>query len=252
MDARRVLVGGVVADKPSRLVSPADPVVLRGEPPRFVSRGGGKLDAALERFAVPVAGRRALDAGASTGGFTDCLLQRGAAVVHAVDVGHGQLDARLRADPRVVLHERVNIRTATAVTLGGEGRPLAPVDLVTADLSFISLVAVAPVLAGPLLALDGDLVVLVKPQFEAGRAEVSRGKGVVRDPAVWRQVLGQVTSALEDAGTGIMGIMPSPISGQAGNVEFLVHAAAGRPSAGELAGGIDGAVGEAAVAAGRH
>ena len=142
---------------------------------RFVSRGGDKLDAALDRFAVDPSGRRCLDAGASTGGFTDCLLRRGASGVVAVDVGHGQLDASLRRDPRVEVLERTNIRTLTLASVGG-----SPFDLVVADLSFISLVTVAPVLAGELAAPGADVVVLVKPQFEAGRAEVSRGKGVIR------------------------------------------------------------------------
>lgn len=222
----RVLVDGAPADKPARLVSPAEAVVVQGPPPRFVSRGGGKLDAALERFGVDVAGRRALDAGASTGGFTDCLLQHGAAHVVSVDVGHGQLDARLRADPRVTVLERTHVRDCTPALLGGR-----PVDVVTADLSFISLASVVPVLAGPVVVPGGDLVVLVKPQFEAGRPEVSRGRGVVRDPATWLRAVEGVGAALGDAGAAIMGAMRSPVTGPAGNTEFLLHAVAGRAPA---------------------
>ncbi len=213
-----MLVGGAPADKTSRLVAPSEPVVLLGPSRRFVSRGGDKLAAALDRFGVDVDGRRALDAGASTGGFTDCLLQRGAAEVVAVDVGHGQLDAGLRSDARVRVLERTNVRTLTVDDLDGP-----PVDVVVADLSFISLTTVAPVLAGPLARPGADLVVLVKPQFEAGRAEVSRGRGVVRDPESWRGALERVASALGAAGAAIMGAMASPLTGPAGNVEFLLH-----------------------------
>ena len=242
----RVLVAGSLADKAARLVAPGEAVRLTGPPPRFVSRGGEKLDAALDRFGVEVGGRCALDAGASTGGFTDCLLQRGAASVVAVDVGHGQMDPRLRSDPRVELHERTNVRTLGAGPRG-VGAALGPVRVVTADLSFISLVPVVPVLAGPLLEPGGELVLLVKPQFEAGKAEVTRGKGVVRDPGTWcRAVLG-VASVLQSAGTGIMGVMPSPLTGAAGNTEFFVHAVAGAPAAADdvLHALVEAAVGEA-------
>jgi len=232
--AGRVLVAGSVADKPSRLVGPDEAVVVRGLGPKFVSRGGDKLDAALTRFDLDVTGLSALDAGSSTGGFTDCLLQRGAARVSAVDVGYGQLDQRLRDDPRVLVLERTNIRhlTPDALVSSTSPGPWWPVDLVTADLSFISLTLVAPVLAGPLLRPGGTLVVLVKPQFEAGRAEAARGKGVVRDAGIWRRTLGEVASALEGARTAIMGAMASPVPGPAGNIEFLLWARAGDPPAG--------------------
>ncbi|HEY6428675.1 MAG TPA: TlyA family RNA methyltransferase, partial [Acidimicrobiales bacterium] len=245
--AGTVLVAGAPATKPARLVAPGDPVTLVGPPAPFVSRGGEKLDAALERFALPVAGRRALDAGASTGGFTDCLLQRGASRVYAVDVGHGQLDASLRADPRVTVLERVNARTLTEAVLSDADPDWAAVPLVVADLSFISLRTVVPALAGPAAAPGADLVLLVKPQFEAGRAAVSRGKGVVRDPAEWLAALAGVTSALHDAGTGIMGAMASPLTGPAGNVEFLVHARKGHaaPDQDEVAGLLSAAVSDA-------
>jgi 23S rRNA (cytidine1920-2'-O)/16S rRNA (cytidine1409-2'-O)-methyltransferase len=217
-------VAGTRAEKPARLVAPDEPVTVLGPPPPFVSRGGQKLDAALTQFSVGVRGRRALDAGASTGGFTDCLLQRGARHVYAVDVGHGQLDQRLRNDPRVTVLERANVRLLTPEKVGQSDPSFEPCALITADLSFISLITVTPVLCGPLGRPDADLVLLVKPQFEAGRAIVARGKGVVRDPEVWLRALEGVTSALEGAGTGIMGAMVSPLTGPAGNVEFLVHA----------------------------
>jgi 23S rRNA (cytidine1920-2'-O)/16S rRNA (cytidine1409-2'-O)-methyltransferase len=222
--AGNVLVSGAPAEKPARLVAPAEPVLLLGAPSPFVSRGGLKLDAALTRFEVPTADRRALDAGASTGGFTDCLLQRGAAHVYAVDVGHGQLHPVLRADPRVTVLERTNARTLTAAELSAADPAFQPCPLVVADLSFISLRSVVPALAGTLSAPGADLVLLVKPQFEVGRAAVSRGKGVVRDPALWLGALDAVASALSQAGTGIMGAMASPLTGAAGNVEFLLHA----------------------------
>jgi len=225
----RVLVAGAVADKPARLVARAESVVLQGPGPRFASRGGEKLEAALRRFELDVSGARALDAGASTGGFTDCLLQNEVAHVVAVDVGYGQVDARLRADSRVTVLERTNVRTLTPDSLAAIG--CKPVDLVTADLSFISLALVAPVLAGPIARRGADLVLLVKPQFEAGRAEVSRGRGVVRDPATWYQTLQSVASALGGAGAVIMGAMPSPLTGPAGNVEFLLHAVTCREAA---------------------
>jgi 23S rRNA (cytidine1920-2'-O)/16S rRNA (cytidine1409-2'-O)-methyltransferase len=221
-----VLVSGSLADKASRLVAPAEAIVLTGAARRFVSRGGEKLEGALDSFAIDVAGRQALDAGASTGGFVDCLLQRGASRVYALDVGHGQLDAGLRADPRVRVFERVNVRTLGPRALDLEGELFEPVDIVTADLSFISLVLVARPLV-EVCRRNGDVVTLVKPQFEAGRAEVGRGRGVIRDPAVWRRVLGDVAAALGAAGTGIMGAMPSPLRGSSGNVEFLLHARRG-------------------------
>jgi 23S rRNA (cytidine1920-2'-O)/16S rRNA (cytidine1409-2'-O)-methyltransferase len=219
VDAGLVTVGGAPAWKPARLVAPDEPVVVLGPPRRFVGRGGDKLDAALDHFAVDVTGRRALDAGASTGGFTDCLLQRGAATVVAVDVGHGQLDPRLRADPRVVVRERLNVRAVTVDDTGG------PVDLVVADLSFISLRTVLAALLGVCLP-GADLVLLVKPQFEAGRAEASRGRGVIRDPSVHDQVRAAIDDVLRQHRATIMGWMESPLRGADGNVEHFVHARA--------------------------
>jgi 23S rRNA (cytidine1920-2'-O)/16S rRNA (cytidine1409-2'-O)-methyltransferase len=243
-----VLVKGAQADKAARQVAPDEPIVLRGPSQPFVSRGGQKLDAALTRFAVVPGGRRALDAGASTGGFTDCLLQRGAAHVYAVDVGHGQLDQRLRTNPRVTVLEKVNVRALTPELLRERDAAFEPCSLIVADLSFISLITVVPVLSGPVAAPAADLVLLVKPQFEAGRVVVARGKGVVRDPAVWRGTLERVTSALRDAGTGIMGAMVSPLTGPAGNVEFLLHARQGAAAeqADDVGRLLDDTVGEAA------
>jgi 23S rRNA (cytidine1920-2'-O)/16S rRNA (cytidine1409-2'-O)-methyltransferase len=214
-----VTVSGAIADKPARLVAPGEPIVVHGPGPRFVSRGGEKLDAALSQFGIRTAGRRALDAGASTGGFTDCLLQRGAASVVAVDVGYGQLHERLRDDPRVEVRERTDIRSVESTSLD------AGVEIVVADLAFISLRSVLPSLVA--LAEPGaDLVLLVKPQFEAGRTDAARGRGVIRDPAVWRRVLGEVEEAAAATGAAMMGCMVSPLRGADGNVEFLVHAVA--------------------------
>jgi 23S rRNA (cytidine1920-2'-O)/16S rRNA (cytidine1409-2'-O)-methyltransferase len=219
IEDRRVTVRGAIAAKPSHLVAPGEAVELLPPPPRFVSRGGEKLDAALARFAVDVRGRRALDAGASTGGFTDCLLQRGAVEVVAMDVGHGQLHPAIRHDPRVIVIERVNARSLTPEVIGG------PVEVVVADLSFISLTTVLPALLA-VAAPGADLVLLVKPQFEAERAEVSRGRGVVRDPVVRESARQRVDDALCATGATIMGWMDSPRPGADGNVELFVHARA--------------------------
>jgi 23S rRNA (cytidine1920-2'-O)/16S rRNA (cytidine1409-2'-O)-methyltransferase len=250
--AGSVLVSGAQADKPARLVAPDEPVVLLGPPSPYVGRGGLKLEAALERFPIAVTARRALDAGASTGGFTDCLLQRGAAHVYAVDVGHGQLHPSLRHNAAVTVLEHTNVRTLTITEMTAADPAYEPCPLVVADLSFISLRSVVPALTGPVAAPGADLVLLVKPQFEAGRAAVSRGKGVIRDPALWLGALEGVASALLDAKTGIMGAMVSPLTGSAGNVEFLLHARkdalggpAGQEPSGEIAALLTAAVSEA-------
>jgi 23S rRNA (cytidine1920-2'-O)/16S rRNA (cytidine1409-2'-O)-methyltransferase len=222
--AGRVLVGGAVAAKPSTLVSAADPVALAGPARRWASRGGDKLAPALERLQVPWAGRRCLDAGASTGGFTDVLLAAGAAEVVAVDVGYGQLDLRLRQDPRVRVLDRTNVRALDAEQVGGQ------VELTVADLSFISLRLVLPVLAG-LTRDDGDLVLLVKPQFEAGRERVGKG-GVVREAADRRAALIAVALAARAEGASVMGFASSGLPGPKGNREsFLWLAEAGRSGA---------------------
>jgi 23S rRNA (cytidine1920-2'-O)/16S rRNA (cytidine1409-2'-O)-methyltransferase len=219
----RVTVGGAPTRSAARQVDEAEAIVVMGDPPRFVSRGGDKLDAALERFRVDVSGRRALDAGASTGGFTDCLLQRGAAPVVAVDVGRAQLDWSLRQDARVMVLERTNLRGLELAAIGDQ-----PCSVAVADLSFISLTLVAPALQR-VTTPAADFVMLVKPQFEAGRERVSRG-GIVRDPTVHRSVLESVVDGLAAADIGVQGAMPSPLRGAAGNVEFLFHARKGEPT----------------------
>ena len=225
IEAGRVHVSGAVAEKASRLVGPGEPISIPGPPSRFVGRGGEKLDAALSRFDIVPEGLRALDAGASTGGFTDCLLQRGATSVCAVDVGRGQIHERLRYHPRVDVREKTDIRAVRLADVGG-----VPFDLVVADLSFISLRTVAAALAN-LAKAQGDVVVLIKPQFEAGRVEASRGKGVIRDPGVWRQAVMGAIGAFDAAGAAMMGVMVSPLRGADGNVEFLAHLRPGSDAA---------------------
>ena len=219
IDARRVLVNGAVADKATRQVAPADQLRVDGPPARFVGRGALKLDHALDAFGLDVAGLRALDAGASTGGFTDVLLQRGARHVVAVDVGHGQLHEKLRADERVTNLERTNIRYVDADTIGGA------VDLVVGDLSFISLRLVIEPLAS-VCQPGASMVLLVKPQFEAGKAEVSRGRGVITDPVVHERVREEIAAAFAEHGCQVAGWTDSPITGADGNREFLIHARA--------------------------
>ena len=213
--AGRVLARGAPVTSPARRVAPDEPLTVTGPPRRFVSRGGEKLDAALEIFGVDVRGQRVLDAGASTGGFTDCLLQRGAAHVLAVDVGHGQLAWRLRTDRRVTVLDRTNVRYLEPEVIGG------PVSHAVVDVSFISLLTIAPALARCTTA-DAEIVALVKPQFEAGRERVGKG-GIVRDPAVHRDVLLRVADGLAAAGLPVVAGCASPITGRDGNREFLVH-----------------------------
>ena len=211
--AGQVTANGEPVRKPSDTL--AIDCVLRAAPAHpWVSRGGVKLAHALDHFGLDPAGRTCLDVGASTGGFTDCLLQRGAARVYAVDVGYGQLDARLRADPRVVVREKVNARA-----LSGADVP-EPVELAVADVSFISLRLILPAIA-PRLALGAAVVVLVKPQFEAGRGEVPRG-GVVKSEETRRRVVGEIEAAGRELGWAVVGSVESPIRGARGNAEFLV------------------------------
>jgi 23S rRNA (cytidine1920-2'-O)/16S rRNA (cytidine1409-2'-O)-methyltransferase len=215
VEAGRVRVGGAPATKVTRMVDAGEAVVVEGEPARYVGRGGAKLQGAIERFGLDFTDTRVLDAGASTGGFTDCALQHGAAEVVALDVGHGQLHERLRRDPRVVVVERTNLRH---VAPGSMGR----FDAVVTDLSFISLTKVMDVLVEA-AAPAGWLVLLVKPQFEAGRTEVSRGRGVITDPGQWRGALERVLASAEATGATVLGLAPSPLRGGDGNVEFLAH-----------------------------
>jgi len=210
----KVLVDGVVSTKAGAATSPDAVLLITAEDPKFVCRGGYKLEAALAAFAVPVAGCVALDAGLSTGGFTDCLLQHGAARVYGVDVGYGQVAERIRRDERVVVRERTNLRHLKPADLPEQ------VDVATLDVSFISLLKVAPAVRG-VLRPGGRLVALIKPQFEARRGEVGAG-GVVRDPAVHAEVVARVVAGLGVLGFSCQGTMESPLRGaKEGNTEFL-------------------------------
>ncbi len=210
-----VRVGGEVADKAGRAVAEDAVVEVAGPDHPWVSRGGVKLAAALDAFGVSPGGARCLDVGASTGGFTHVLLERGATQVVAVDVGRGQLDWRLRSDPRVVVREGINARYLDPA----DAPP--PFDIITADVSFISLRLVLPRLV-PLLAPGGHVVVLVKPQFEAGKGQVGKG-GVVRDAGVREAAIVRVVEAAAELGLRCEGRIPSPLPGPAGNVEELAH-----------------------------
>lgn len=212
--AGEVLVNGQKAAKPGHTVAEDAAVEVLARPP-YVSRGGLKLAGALQRFAIDPAGKVCLDIGASTGGFTDALLQAGAARVHAVDVGTNQLVWALRTDPRVVVHENVNARELSFEEIG------EPVDLIVCDVSFISVTLILPAVV-PLLRPDGQMVILIKPQFEAGKGQVGKG-GIVRDPAVHQAACDRVRQAVEQFGFTTE-IMDSPILGAEGNREFLLNA----------------------------
>ncbi len=209
--AGQVRANGQVVVKPAVKVS-SDAILEVAQRPRFVSRGGEKLQAALDKFSVEVTGRVCADVGASTGGFTDCLLQHGAARVYAIDVGKGILHWKLRNDPRVIVMEATNARYVTRLPVS--------VSLVTVDASFISLKVLLPVIKG-WFESQGDLVALIKPQFEAGRREAARGRGVIRDPAVHRRVLNEVLTFAQKIGYAARGVTRSPVLGPKGNVEFL-------------------------------
>ncbi|MDQ3986573.1 MAG: TlyA family RNA methyltransferase [Actinomycetota bacterium] len=230
----RVTVRGLPATKADTVVSADIPIAIEGPGRRFVSRGGEKLDAALDRFGISVENRRWLDAGASTGGFTDCLLQRGAAAVAAVDVGYGQFDWSLRNHDRVFLLERTNVRA-----LSRDDLPWIPQGVV-ADLSFISLRLVLPALRTT-ADTGADFVLLVKPQFEVGRERVGKG-GVVSDPADWSDAVGAVVTGAKTLDLNLVDAAPSALMGPAGNVEFFVHLAEGAPHAPDA---IDRAIDEA-------
>jgi 23S rRNA (cytidine1920-2'-O)/16S rRNA (cytidine1409-2'-O)-methyltransferase len=212
--AGEVLVAGQKATKPGHAVDADARIEVLARPP-YVSRGGLKLAAALRHFAIDAAGLTALDIGASTGGFTDALLQAGAARVHAVDVGSGQLAWQLRTDPRVVLHEGINARELTLADIG------ETVDLLTCDVSFISVTLILPAVV-PLLRPGGRMVILIKPQFEAGKGQVGKG-GIVRDPAVREAACRRVTEAVHEFGFRT-DMIESPILGAEGNQEFLLYA----------------------------
>lgn len=216
-----VTVSGSIADKSSRLVAPNEPIEVLSVP-RFVSRGGEKIEGALSALGVQVAGRSVMDAGASTGGFVDCLLQSGARRVFAIDVGRNQMHERIKSDPRVVSIEGVNVREIDASDL-----PF-PCSLVVADLSFISLLKVVDNLVSCVSPEDGfpvpQLLLLVKPQFEVGRVEASRGRGVITDPDLHRSAVNGVVAALGACGGETVGTVESPIKGADGNTEFFVLA----------------------------
>ena len=222
--AGRVSSGGARVDKPGSKLPCAAPLeVIEGA--RFVGRGGAKLEGALAEFGVSPAGRRALDVGASTGGFTQVLLQAGALAVVAVDVGRGQLDWTLRNDPRVVVLEGLNARSLTPAHL-----PF-PVSLATVDVSFIGLHRILPAVTG-CLEPSGEIVALVKPQFEVGRGRVGRG-GIVRDPSLHLEVLTRVAASARAEGLGVVGACPSRLRGAEGNAEFFLHLARAVPGMGE-------------------
>jgi len=211
--AGEVLIAGQKASKPGQLVPEDATAEVLARPP-YVSRGGLKLAAALRHFTIDVTGKVCLDVGASTGGFTDALLQSGAARVHAVDVGAGQLAWSLRTDPRVILHENLNARDLRFDDIGER------VDLVTCDVSFISATLVVPP-AAALLQPDGQMVILIKPQFEVGKGQVGKG-GIVRDPELHQAACGRVTESVRNLGF-VTDLMESPITGAEGNREFLLH-----------------------------
>ena len=220
IDERNITVGGVIAEKTSRMVAPDEPIEVLVKR-RFVSRGGEKLEHALHRFNISVENRSVLDAGVSTGGFTDCVLQRGARRVFAVDVGRNQLHEHMKSDARVDWRDGVNVRDLVA-----DDCPY-PCSLLVADLSFISL---TKVLSAFFVSVSGEsgfetpgMVLLVKPQFEAGRVEVSRGKGVITDPEIHREACDTVRDAVVDLGGRVVGIIESPIKGAEGNTEFLMY-----------------------------
>lgn len=208
-----VYVNSQIVDKPGKRVSDDSIIALQQADIPYVSRGGLKLQKALVHFGIQVAGKVAIDVGASTGGFTDCLLQNGAKFVYAVDVGYGQLDWKLRQDDRVAVFERTNIRYAQAEQFDQE------IDMATIDVAFISLDKVIPVVAS-LIQTPGQIIALIKPQFEAGRGNVGKG-GVVRDPAMHRQVIQKICDLSIKMGMSVEGLTYSPIRGPAGNIEYL-------------------------------
>jgi len=233
IEKRSVLVNGIPATKPATQVDAETSIVIAGDRDDFVSRGGHKLAGALDAFTdIEVTGKRCLDAGASTGGFTDVLLRRGSAHVVAVDVGYGQLAWELRQDERVSILDRTNIRHLTGEMVG------EAIDLVVADLSFISLTLVLPALAAVSKA-EADFVIMVKPQFEVGREKLGAG-GVVRDPALRKSAVIDVAESAYDVGLGTLGIAASPLPGPAGNVEYFLWLRRGAPQIDE--GALDRAI----------
>jgi len=212
---RSVTVNGALANKPARMVLPGDAVELLGPPPKYVGRGGDKLEGALTSFGIDPAGWRCVDVGSSTGGFTDCLLQAGASGVVAIDVGRAQLHNRLRRHPKVDVREQTDVRSVDLEEIE------APFDLVVIDVSFIGLDQVLDVVAS-LAGEHGQIIALVKPQFEAGKKEANKGKGVIRDPEIWKRVLTDAVAAARRRDLRVAAVDASPIKGGAGNVEFFL------------------------------
>ncbi len=213
--AGEVLVNGSPTLKPSETYTNEVEISLKESPP-FLSRGGEKLEAALQAFHLTsMNGKVCADIGASTGGFTDCMLQHGASKVYAVDVGYGQLHWKLRNDPRVVVMEKTNVRTLQQLP--------EKVDLVVVDVSFISLRTIFPIIKSLMKPIHADMVTLIKPQFEAGKQEAAKGRGVIKDHAVHRTVLEVVLQTAQEQGLYLQGLIPSPIKGPKGNIEFLAH-----------------------------
>ncbi len=211
----KVFVSGAPVTKAGTMVAPEAPVEVSGGEIPYVSRGGLKLEAALKHFNVSATGRIAMDVGASTGGFTDCLLQHGAIKVYCIDVGYGQLAWKLRQDPRIVIIERANIRY-----LEKEKIPDS-IELATIDVSFISLVKVLPKVL-EFVQPEGELIALIKPQFEVGKGEVDRG-GVIKDAAKRERAVSQVKEAIQSLGLRIIGVIQSPVTGHKGNIEYLIY-----------------------------
>lgn len=215
-----VTVNGSVANKPARMVLAGDAIEVLGPPPKYVGRGGDKMEGALAAFDIDPTGWHCIDVGSSTGGFTDCLLQFGAADVVAVDVGRAQLHNRLRRHPKVDVREQTDIRSVDPEEIG------APFDLVVIDVSFIGLDRILDIVAA-LAGVKGQVVALVKPQFEAGRGEVNSGKGIIREPEIWRRVLDEAIEASRRRNFHVGGVVVSSLKGGAGNVEFFLWL--GRP-----------------------
>ena len=212
---RQVTVNGAPANKASRMVLAGDAVEMLGPPPKYVGRGGDKLEGALTSFGVDPAGWHCVDVGSSTGGFTDCLLQSGASGVVAIDVGRAQLHDRLRRHPLVDVREQTDVRSVDPAEIG------APFDLVVIDVSFIGLDRILDIVSA-LAGERGQILALVKPQFEAGKQEASKGKGVIRDPEIWRRVLNDAVAAARRRSMKVQAVDVSPIKGGAGNVEFFL------------------------------
>jgi 23S rRNA (cytidine1920-2'-O)/16S rRNA (cytidine1409-2'-O)-methyltransferase len=213
----KIRVEGRVVDKPGTAVEEEASVEILGEDLPYVSRGGLKLEGALAAFSIDPSGMTVMDVGASTGGFTDCMLQKGAQKIYAIDVGYGQLAWKLRNDPRVIILEKTNARYLRRDAIEGE------VDLILVDASFISIEKILPHLLGFLMA-GGTVIALIKPQFEVGKGEVGKG-GVVRDPSLHEKVVGRISRFFEDLGLSVLGVVESPLLGPKGNKEFFIHMA---------------------------